>query len=113
MMEQIKKNLGFGCMRLPMDGGEVDTEEFSRMVDVFLENGFNYFDTAHGYLEGKSETALKTCLTSRYSRDCYILTNKLTNFFFKKKEDIRPLFESQLKACGVDYFEFCVFHGIT
>ena len=65
-MENIKKNFGFGCMRLPMKGGEVDIEQTCRMVDVFLENGFNYFDTAHGYLNGKSEGALKTCLTSRY-----------------------------------------------
>ena len=96
-MEQIKKNFGFGCMRLPMKDGEVDTAEFSRMVDTFLENGFNYFDTAHGYLGGKSETALKSCLTSRYPRDRYILTNKLTNFFFKEQGDIRPFFESQFQ----------------
>ena len=110
-MEQIKKNFGFGCMRLPMKDGEVDTGEFSRMVDTFLENGFNYFDTAHGYLKGKSETALKTCLTSRYPRDRYILTDKLTNFFFKKQEDIRPFFESQLKACGVEYFDIYLMHA--
>ena len=65
-MENIKKNFGFGCMRLPMKNGEVDTEQTCRMVDAFLENGFNYFDTAHGYLNGKSEGALKACLTSRY-----------------------------------------------
>ncbi|MDE7446095.1 MAG: aldo/keto reductase [Lachnospiraceae bacterium] len=110
-MEQIKKNFGFGCMRLPMKGDEVDTVEFSKMVDTFLENGFNYFDTAHGYIDGKSERALKTCLTSRYPRDRYILTNKLTNFFFKKQEDIRPFFESQLKACGVDYFDIYLMHA--
>ena len=110
-MDWIKKNFGFGCMRLPMKDGEVDTEQTCRMVDAFLENGFNYFDTAHGYLGGKSETALKTCLTSRYPRDRYILTNKLTNFFFKKHEDIRPLFQSQLEACGVDYFDFYLMHA--
>lgn len=110
-MEQIKKNFGFGCMRLPMKEGIVDTEEFSRMVDAFLENGFNYFDTAHGYLDGKSEKALKTCLTSRYPRDSYILTNKLTDSFFKKYEDIRPFFESQLEACGVDYFDIYLMHA--
>lgn len=60
-MEKIKKNFGFGCMRLPMKDGEVDHKEFSKMVDEFLMNGFNYFDTAHGYLGGKSETALKGC----------------------------------------------------
>lgn len=110
-MENIKKNFGFGCMRLPMKGSEVDTEQTCRMVDTFLENGFNYFDTAHGYLDGKSEIALKTCLTSRYPRDRYILTDKLTNFFFKKQEDIRPFFQSQLEACGVDYFDFYLMHA--
>ncbi len=110
-MEGIKKNFGFGCMRLPMNGGEVDEKEICRMVDYFLTNGFNYFDTAHGYLDGKSETALKTCLTSRYPREKYILTNKLTNFFFRKQEDIRPFFQSQLEACGVDYFDFYLMHA--
>ena len=110
-MDRIKKNFGFGCMRLPMNGKEVDIEQTCRMVDVFLENGFNYFDTAHGYLDGKSETAIKTCLTSRYPRDRFVLTDKLTDFFFKKEEDIRPFFESQLEACGVDYFDFYLMHA--
>ena len=105
-MERVKKNFGFGCMRLPMNGENVDTKEFSAMVDTFLEAGFNYFDTAHGYLEGKSELALKECLTSRHPRESYILTNKLSTPFFKSQEDIRPFFESQLQACGVDYFDF-------
>ena len=67
-MENIKKNFGFGCMRLPMKDGEVDTAESCRMVDAFLDAGFNYFDTAHGYIQGKSELALKDCFTSRYPR---------------------------------------------
>ena len=83
------------------------------MVDTFLDNGFNYFDTAHGYLDGKSETAIRKCLTSRYPRDRYILTDKLTSSYFKKEEDIRPLFESQLEACGVDYFDFYLMHSQT
>lgn len=45
-MEKIKKNFGFGCMRLPMQGEEVDLDETKRMVDAFLAAGFNYFDTA-------------------------------------------------------------------
>ena len=31
--------------------------------------------------------------------------------YFKKKEDIRPLFESQLEICGVDYFDFSLMHA--
>ena len=110
-MEKIKKNFGFGFMRLPMQDGEVDIAETNRMVDAFLDAGFNYFDTAHGYLQGKSEKTLKTCLTSRYLRDRYILTDKLTENFFKTEADIRPVFESQLEACGVDYFDFYLMHS--
>lgn len=111
--DNVKKNFGFGCMRLPMKDDEVDYEKFSEMVDTFLDAGFNYFDTARGYLEGKSETALKKCLTSRHPRDSYILTNKLTHGFFKSEADIRPFFESQLEACGVDYFDFYLMHSQT
>ncbi len=104
-------NFGFGCMRLPLIGEEVDLEQFSAMVDRFLEQGFNYFDTAHGYLGGRSETAIRSCLTSRYPRSSFLLTNKLTGNFFKSQEDIRPLFQQQLDACGVEYFDFYLMHA--
>jgi predicted aldo/keto reductase-like oxidoreductase len=74
---EVKKNFGFGCMRFPMKDGEVDIEQLCLMVDKFLESGFNYFDTAHGYLNKKSEPALREALTKRYPRDKYILTDKL------------------------------------
>lgn len=109
--EEVKRNFGFGCMRLPMKDGEVDIEVTKRMVDAFLASGFNYFDTAHGYLDGKSETALRECLTSRYPREAYVLTDKLSPNHFTKQEDIRPLFERQLAACGVDYFDFYLMHA--
>ena len=108
----IHKNFGFGCMRLPMkENGEVDTEQFKEMADYFIANGFNYFDTAHGYINGKSELAIRECLTSRHERSEYILTDKLTGSFFQKEEDIRPLFASQLKATGVDFFDFYLMHA--
>ena len=109
---EIKKNFGFGCMRLPMlSNGEVDIEQCKAMTDLFLEKGFNYFDTAHVYLNGKSETAIKAFLTTRYPRDRYILTNKLTTHCFNTESQIRPLFQQQLEACGVDYFDFYLMHA--
>ena len=110
-MEKIKKNFGFGCMRLPMRDGAVDIAEMCRMVDCFIENGFNYFDTAHGYVGQKSEPTLRDCLTSRYPRDAYVLTNKLSTHFFTREDQIRPLFERQLAACGVEYFDFYLMHA--
>jgi len=111
MFDNVRKNFGFGCMRLPMQGGEVDYAEFNKMIDAFIENGFNYFDTAHGYLDGKSEIALRDCLVSRYPREKYILTNKLTDVYFNNESQVRPFFESQLKICGVDYFDFYLMHA--
>lgn len=98
-------------MRLPMQGEDVDIEQTKQMVDTFLAQGFNYFDTAHGYIQGKSELALKECLTSRHNREDYILTNKLSEGYFKTQADIRPFFQSQLEACGVDYFDFYLMHS--
>lgn len=111
--ELIQKNFGFGYMRLPMNGDDVDIPQTIKMVDTLLENGFNYFDTAHGYINGKSELAIRECLSSRYPRDRYILTNKLSANYFSKEEDIRPLFQQQLEACGVEYFDFYLMHALS
>lgn len=108
-----KKNFGFGCMRMQMKGSEVDLSEFTRMVDAFMGAGFNYFDTAHVYINGQSETALKECLTSRYKRESYILTNKLSPSNFNSQEEIRPLLDLQLSACGVEYFDFWLMHAMN
>ena len=105
------KNFGFGCMRLPMNGEQVDIPRFTQMVDRFLEEGFTYFDTAHGYLGGKSELAIREALAARHPRDRYILTNKLSTNFFEKTEEIRPLLDSQLAACGVEYFDYYLMHA--
>lgn len=114
VFENVKKNFGFGCMRLPMlENGEVDYNHFNKMIDTFMEEGFNYFDTAHGYIDGKSEIAIRECIAKRYDRESYILTNKLSEGYFNSQEEIVPFFESQLEACGVEYFDFYLFHAIN
>jgi predicted aldo/keto reductase-like oxidoreductase len=110
---EIKKNFGFGMMRLPMVGEEVDIPQTTAMVDAFLAAGFNYFDTAHPYIRGKSELAIRECLTSRYPRDRYLLANKLSWGCIEKEEDILPFFQVQLEACGVDYFDFYLLHAVS
>ena len=108
---EINGNFGFGCMRLPMNGDKVNEEDFNKMIDSFIDAGFNYFDTAHGYLNGESELAIGKCLAGRYDRSKFLLTNKLTDPYFKSQEDIRPFFENQLKWCGVEYFDFYLMHA--
>lgn len=108
---EIGGRFGFGCMRLPMRGEAVDREQFGKMVDAFLDAGLNYFDTAQVYLGGQSEMALRACLTSRYPRERFVLTDKLSGSCFRTQEDIRPFFQSQLEACGVEYFDFYLMHA--
>ncbi len=57
--EDIKK-LGFGLMRLPKIGESIDIEQTKKMVDMFLEAGFTYFDTAWAY--PGSEDAIRQAL---------------------------------------------------
>jgi predicted aldo/keto reductase-like oxidoreductase len=109
---EIHGNFGFGCMRLPeQKGGGIDYDEFCRMADAFIAAGFNYFDTAHGYHGGKSETTIADCVSARYDRSQFLLTNKLTDPYFHKQEDIRPFFEQQLAWCKVEYFDFYLMHA--
>ncbi len=112
MFPEVKKNFGFGMMRLPMEGDRVDIAATTKMVDTFLAAGFNYFDTAYPYLGGQSEDAIKTCLSSRYPRERFLLADKLSGGCFEKEEDIRPLFETQLQKCGVEYFDFYLMHAM-
>ncbi len=108
--EKVKKNFGFGCMRLPMNGDQVDKAAFTDMVDRYMTAGFNYFDTARVYIGGQSETAIRDCVTARYPRESFVLADKLSSLF-EREEDIRPLFESQLASCGVKYFDFYLMHA--
>ena len=108
---EINGNFAFGCMRLPMKDGKVDHEQVCKMADAFIDRGFNYFDTAHGYISTQSEIAVRECVAKRYDRSRFVLTNKLTDGYFKSEADIRPFFESQLEACGVEYFDFYLMHA--
>ena len=110
---EIKKNFGFGCMRLPMQGDQIDTEAFCAMVDAFLDAGFNYFDTARPYHKGFSEKMIKTCLSDRYDRSRFLLADKLSTVCFENGESIRDLVEDQLKTCGVEYFDFYLMHALS
>ena len=108
---EVKGKLGFGLMRLPSGGKEEAYDEIKAMADEFIAAGFNYFDTAHGYLEGLSEIAMRECVSKRYPREKFVLADKLSETFFNTREEIRPFLLSQLKACGVEYFDFYLMHA--
>ncbi len=110
------KKLGFGLMRLPQldadDYTSVDIEAVKRMADLFLEEGFTYFDTAMPYHHGSSETAFREAVVKRYPRMSYTITDKLSLFVMQKPEDMQPFFEGQLERLGVDYIDYYLLHGL-
>jgi predicted aldo/keto reductase-like oxidoreductase len=107
------KKLGFGLMRLPMIGEKIDIEQVKDMVDLFMANGFTYFDTAYGYGNGASEEAAKTALVDRYPRESFQLATKLPPWSGAKTEDeAREMFWTSLKRTGAGYFDFYLLHNI-
>ena len=114
-MDYLGKNipkLGFGLMRLPMLGENVDIEQTKAMVDHFLAAGFTYFDTAYGYLNGKSESAAKEALVARYPRERFQLATKLPAWADPKTADeAKQMFYTSLERTGAGYFDFYLLHN--
>ena len=108
--QDIKK-LGFGLMRLPRIDGKIDIEQTKKMVDLFLDAGFTYFDTAWMY-EG-SEDAVRQALVERHPRDKYLLATKNSAWYYcKTKEDAIQQFEFSLKRTGAGYFDYYLLHNL-
>ena len=110
-LEKMPK-LGFGLMRLPETGGEIDIERVKTMVDKYMNAGMNYFDTAYVYHSGKSEVAAREALVKRYPRESFLLATKLPGWEMKCKEDRDRIFDEQCQRAGVDYFDFYLLHSI-
>jgi len=111
--ENIPK-LGFGLMRLPTKGGdsEIDIEHVEKMVDHYMDNGMNYFDTAYFYHDGKSEGVFKEAVVKRYSRDSFTVADKMPIWLVENPEDIERIFNEQLERCGVEYFDYYLLHAL-
>jgi len=111
------KKLGFGFMRLPLlnktDWADININLVTKMVDLYLEKGFTYFDTAYGYHLGKSETAIKKVLTQRYPRESFVLADKMPIFLIQEKEQFDKVFNEQLKRCGVEFFDYYLIHSLN
>lgn len=111
------KKLGFGLMRLPVtkkdDPTKIDMKQLGKMADVFVENGFTYFDTAYMYHDGISEKAVKKAIVARYPRESFLLATKLPTMFLKEEGDHERIFAEQLEKCGVDYFDYYLLHNLN
>ncbi|MCQ2789686.1 MAG: aldo/keto reductase [bacterium] len=105
--------LGFGCMRLPLKDKQIDVAEVERMVDYAIKHGANYFDTAYMYMDGKSENVIGKIL-KQYKRSDIIIADKSPIVFMNSKDDVKRIFEQQLKEkVDTDYFDFYMVHNIN
>lgn len=108
--EEIRK-LGFGLMRLPQKNGVIDVEQVKEMVDLFMEAGFTYFDTAWAY-DG-SEDAIREALVERYPRESYQLATKNAAWMdCKTREEACAQFEESLSRTKAGYFDFYLLHNL-
>ena len=103
--------LGFGLMRLPKRGLGTDIEQTKKMVDLFMEAGFTYFDTAFVY--PGSEAAIKKALVDRYPRESYTLCTKINAFILAPTENAaKKQFYTSLKRTGAGFFDYYLLHAI-
>ncbi len=106
--------LGFGCMRLPVKNGvyaDIDEQAAAEMIELAMKNGVNYYDTAWGYHDGNSETVMGRIL-SKYPRESFYLASKFPGYDLANLDKVEEIFEKQLKKCGVEYFDFYLFHNV-
>ena len=105
--------LGFGLMRLPKQDEKIDIEQTKQMVDLFMESGFTYFDTAYVYDNGDSERAAKAALVDRYPRESYTLATKLCAWMGEGNEKAaKQQFYTSLERTGAGYFDYYLLHAL-
>ncbi len=111
--------LGFGMMRLPIEGGgslrehpdaKLDQELINRMVDYAMEHGVNYYDTAPVYCRGMSEKATGIAL-NRHPRDKWLVATKMSNFRNWSREESIKMYEQSFVELGVDYIDYYLLHS--
>jgi hypothetical protein len=111
-----KSKMGFGCMRLPLLDAEnpksIDIEHFKKMVDVFMDAGNTYFDTAFVYHEGESEVALNKALVSRYPRETFTLATKCLAWAMPDKESAQGCLDISLERLGTNYIDYFLLHNV-
>lgn len=112
-----QSKFGFGCMRLPLtdtnDPTSIDQELFNRMVDIYMEKGYNYFDTSYAYHNGTSETAIRKAVVERYPRESFRICDKMPTWALTSEKDNDKFVNEMLERLGIDYFDVFFIHNIN
>ena len=107
--------LGMGCMRLPVIGGDqanIDKPQATEMFDYAIDHGVNYFDTAYFYHKGFSEVFVGEYFAQKKNRKDIILTTKLPPAL-AQSDGAQNVLDGQMKKLQTDYLDFYIFHQIN
>ena len=104
--------LGFGCMRLPTKGREIDEPRAIALIHEAIKNGVNYFDTAYVYGNGRNETLLGTALSGGWRERVKIAT-KLPPYLVKTLANAKKIMDTQLSRLQTDFIDYYLLHMLT
>ena len=104
--------LGYGGMRFPKNGDEVDMDAAVQLLRKAYEMGINYFDTAMVYHKGESEKIFGKAFEP-YPRDSYLIADKMSIWLCSDEEDMKARFYNQLKTLKTDYIDFYLVHSLN
>lgn len=104
--------LGYGGMRFPKNGDEVDVDAAVQLLRKAYEMGINYFDTAMVYHKGESEKIFGKAFEP-YPRDSYLIADKMSIWLCSDEEDMKARFYNQLKTLKTDYIDFYLVHSLN
>ncbi|MBP1626071.1 MAG: aldo/keto reductase [Holophagaceae bacterium] len=107
--------LGFGCMRLPVIGGDmtkIDDAQAIPLLHRAIDAGVNYVDTAYPYHGGESERFVARALKGGY-REKVQLATKLPTWLVQSEGDWERLLEEQLIKLEADHIDFYLLHALS
>ena len=105
--------LGFGVMRLPLEGKRINKTLSEALLREALHQGVNYFDTAYPYINGQSEPFLGQFLEENRVRDKVAIATKLPHWKTRNRGEMEAMLNHQLKRLRTDRIDYYLVHNIT
>lgn len=104
--------LGYGLMRMPVKGNNLDEMACEALIDEYMKGNFCYFDTHPNYLHGQSHNIIKRYIVEKYERNRYLIADKMP-YYVNCPKDYEKIFDHSLFECGLDYFDYYLLHALT
>lgn len=105
--------LGYGIMRMPQKDGKIDWVKSQQLIDEYMKGSYCYFDTHPSYMFGQSQRIIKEFVVKKFDRKKFLLANKMPYWAKSGYQDYCQIFQEELEACGVEYFDNYLLHALS